>query len=627
MNKVSQEKLNKSIELHKEEIMYQTLFESMVQGVTYQNAVGEIIAVNPAAERILGLTIEQMQGKTSIDPNWKAIHEDGSDFMGENHASMVALKTGKPVHNVIMGVFNVSSNDYRWLKVNATPQFRHSEKKAFQVITTFEDITNERHSQKYLNELYSKYQYIINTANIGIVELDKKGNYTFANPSWKAMFGYNNSEVLGQHMELILSKDQSENLLFNQLIKGEIPNYQIEKKFQAKNGQPVWCDLYVSANKDLHGNLKSIVAVMIDITERKTRQHELEISEERFRTIVEGAPDPIFIQSNKRFVYLNKLAIELFGAKDEKELLGKPVLDYFHPDFHKIAKERIKALNINKQMVHDPFEQILIKLDGNEIWVETKGQPIFYNGEHGGLVFVRNVTSRKNAESKMNEYKKSLQKLTTDLMLTEEKQRKEIAANIHDHLSQSLVISKMKLNDLWNHMEPNEKQNEIGTVIKHISEALENTRKITYDLSPPVLYELGLIEAIYWLAEKIEDQNQIKVKFKTDFNDIKLSEPKLILIYRAIQEILNNAIKHSSTDQVHIRFTKYEYGLQIIIKDEGRGFDKSLLNDRSSINTGFGLFAVRERIQNLEGSFIINSTLGVGTEVKIFVPLKSNKLL
>lgn len=624
---VSFEKFNKSIELQKSKIRFQTLFESMIQGVIYQNADGQIFAANPAAERILGLTIEQMQGKTSMDPNWKAIHEDGSDFLGETHAGMVALKTGKPVHNVIIGVFNNNNNDYRWLKVNATPLFKNSEKNAYQVFTTFEDITNERNSQRKLKELYIKYQNIIHTANIGIVELDKEGNYTFVNPSWEVMFGYNSNEALGKHKELISPKDQVKNLLFDTLIQGEISNYQIERKYRAKNGQPVWCDVYVAANNDLQGNLKSIVVVMTNITERKIRQNELKASEERFRTIVEGAPDPIFIQSNEYFVYLNKLAVELFGAKDESELIGKPVLNYFHSDYHKMTLERIKRLNVNKTIVHDPFEQILVQLNGNEIWVETKGEPVFYNGEHCGLVFIRDITTRKNAESKMDAYKKSLQKLTTELMLAEEKQRKEIAANIHDHLSQSLVISKMKLHHLWKQMETDNHQSEIAIVINHISEALENTRKITYELSPPVLYELGLIDAVYWLAEKIEVQNQIKVTFETDFDDIKLSEPKLILIYRAIQEILNNAIKHSGANQIYIHFTKDEFGLQILINDKGKGFDKSVLDSKSHLNTGFGLFAVRERIENLQGTLIINSTLGLGTELKIFVPLKSNKLM
>ncbi len=290
------------------------------------------------------------------------------------------------------------------------------------------------------------------------------------------------------------------------------------------------------------------------------------------------------------------------------------------------VKKSIEVSFKNLSTWHVEFKNNLP--DGTIKWIKGIGVP--KKCEDGSVVWdslMLDITSRKEAEIKINQHKKSLQKLTTEIMLVEEKQRKEIAANIHDHLSQSLVISKMKLTDLSKRIQTHKKQKEISSIIKHISEALENTRKITYDLSPPVLYELGLIEAIYWLAEKIEHENQIKVQFISELSDIDLTEPKMILIYRSIQEILTNAIKHSGANQIQILFTRYENGLQILIKDEGLGFNAASLKIQRQVNTGFGLFAVKERIENLKGSFSINSSLGLGTEVKMFVPLKENKLL
>ncbi len=89
------------------------LFNTMLLGVVYQDATGHVIDANPAAQKILGLTLDQMQGRTSADPRWKAIHEDGSDFPGETHPAMLALETGQPVYNVVMGVFNPPLNAYR----------------------------------------------------------------------------------------------------------------------------------------------------------------------------------------------------------------------------------------------------------------------------------------------------------------------------------------------------------------------------------------------------------------------------------------------------------------------------------------------------------------------------------
>ena len=127
--------------LRESEQKYRTLFETMSQGVVQQGADGKIISVNPAAERILGLPMEQMQGRTLTNIRRRVIREDGSDFPEEKDPSMVALRTGKVVQNVVMGVFSLKADSYSWLNINAVPQFLPGEAKPFQVFTTLEDIS------------------------------------------------------------------------------------------------------------------------------------------------------------------------------------------------------------------------------------------------------------------------------------------------------------------------------------------------------------------------------------------------------------------------------------------------------------------------------------------------------
>jgi diguanylate cyclase (GGDEF)-like protein/PAS domain S-box-containing protein len=121
------------------ESTYRTLFETVPQGVVYQDTSGRITSANPAALRILGLSLDQLQGRTSIDPHWRALREDGSNFPGEHHPAMVALRTGEPVRNVIMGVIRPNES-YVWILVNAIPL--HGKDGALeQVYASFEDIT------------------------------------------------------------------------------------------------------------------------------------------------------------------------------------------------------------------------------------------------------------------------------------------------------------------------------------------------------------------------------------------------------------------------------------------------------------------------------------------------------
>ena len=113
-----------------------------------RDAEGIITDANPAAERILGLSLNQMKGKTSIDPRWKAIHEDGSDFPGETHPGMVALKTGKKVYNVVMGVFHPQKEEHRWININAVPKFKEGESTPYENFVTFDDITELKTGKK-----------------------------------------------------------------------------------------------------------------------------------------------------------------------------------------------------------------------------------------------------------------------------------------------------------------------------------------------------------------------------------------------------------------------------------------------------------------------------------------------
>ena len=133
--------------LKESEEKHRNLFETMIQGVVYQDAEGNIISANPSSERILGLTLDQMKGRTSVDPRWRSIHEDGTDFPGDTHPAMISLKTGKEV-NSIMGVFNPKYEEYRWININAVPLFKKNDKNPYRVYTTFEDITERKKAEK-----------------------------------------------------------------------------------------------------------------------------------------------------------------------------------------------------------------------------------------------------------------------------------------------------------------------------------------------------------------------------------------------------------------------------------------------------------------------------------------------
>ncbi len=137
--------------LQDSERKYRTMFESMAQGVVFQDAEGKIISANPAAERILGLSLSQMQGRTSLDPRWRTIHENGTVFPGETHPAMVALKFGREAQ-AVMGVFHPTEGSYRWISVHAVPLTKPGEQAPYQVFVSFEDITDLKKAETALQQ-------------------------------------------------------------------------------------------------------------------------------------------------------------------------------------------------------------------------------------------------------------------------------------------------------------------------------------------------------------------------------------------------------------------------------------------------------------------------------------------
>ncbi len=150
--------------IQENEERYRLLFETMTQGVVYQDSEGKIVSANPAAERILGLSLAQMQGRTSLHPEWKAVRADGSELPGEQHPSMVALRTRQPVLDFIQGIYNPLLGQHVWMVVDSLPQFRPGETAPWQVVSIFSNITRQMEAEKAAMEAAIKAANSLNAS-------------------------------------------------------------------------------------------------------------------------------------------------------------------------------------------------------------------------------------------------------------------------------------------------------------------------------------------------------------------------------------------------------------------------------------------------------------------------------
>jgi two-component system CheB/CheR fusion protein len=217
---------------------FKNLFDTMELGVVYQNDRGEITSVNPAAENILGLTLEQMQGKKSIDPHWHSVHEDGSPFPGEEHPSMIALKTGNKISGVIMGVYNPKKQNTTWIHVSAVPMFKPGAKTPFQVYATFQDITIQREAQsdamiteKHFRQLFDEMQNGIAVHEMLFNKANEPVNYRFisVNPAFEEHTGLKSKEILGKTiLEIFPQLDPGWIQRYGEVVTTGIPAHFVE---------------------------------------------------------------------------------------------------------------------------------------------------------------------------------------------------------------------------------------------------------------------------------------------------------------------------------------------------------------------------------------------------------------
>ncbi len=246
---------------------------AMSEGVVMQRAGGEIVAGNPAAERILGLTRDQMAGKTSLDPGWRAIHEDGSPFPGETHPAMVTLRTGAPQRGVVMGVCRPDGT-LRWILVNSEP-IPGPDGRPAAVVSTFVDISDRKRAEEALRESEERLRILVEKSLDGAWIIDAQSNTTFVNDRMAEMLGYTPEEMLGQPLFRFMTDEARAVAERNVERRKEGIAEEHEFRFQRKDGSEVWTILSTAHLRAPDGTYVGALATVKDISERREAQEAL----------------------------------------------------------------------------------------------------------------------------------------------------------------------------------------------------------------------------------------------------------------------------------------------------------------------------------------------------------------
>jgi PAS domain S-box-containing protein len=282
------ERRNTEAKLQASETKYRTLFENMAQGAFYQSCDGRIIDTNPAALEMFGLTREQFISKTSKDPQWQMIHEDGTAFQVQEYPSMVALKSGRIVRDVIASVLNPRKNDYVWLSFHAMPQFKPDNKRPYQVFVTLHDISALKKAEQQIRDSESRFRELFDEAPLMyIITRDKNGKPIIkdANKSFVRTVQYDVHDIINQPLEKFYTVDSARKLMqrsgYPSVMQGEIISG--ERSLIAKDGSTIHTLFRSRPEMDESGAVIGTRATFLDITDRKLADKEKKNLENKLR--------------------------------------------------------------------------------------------------------------------------------------------------------------------------------------------------------------------------------------------------------------------------------------------------------------------------------------------------------
>ena len=354
--------------------------------------------------------------------------------------------------------------------------------------------------------------------------------------------------------------------------------------------------------------------------EDKTRQ-----SEKLYRTLVETMNDGLgIIDENGLFTYVNNQVVQMSGYGRE-QMVGRPVTDFVEETSRDILKE--KLANEAKGEV-ETYELSAIRKDGHKHFVRVSPKPIFDEKGRfkGSFAVIADITERKQAEEALRESERKLRHLSSQLLTAQETERRRISRELHDELGQALTLMKIRLRSIEKALGKKQAgmREECQNILQYIDQIIENVRRLSRDLSPPILEDLGLTAAFRWLIDNFLKNDLIQVSVDIQDIDDLFSQDRQIMIYRILQEALTNIGKHAHARNVSLAVQKYDGRVSFCIHDDGRGFDLAQAAMKKLSEKGLGLAIMDERAKMLGGSLEIWSEVGKGTRITLHIPTENS---
>jgi PAS domain S-box-containing protein len=480
------------------------------------------------------------------------------------------------------------------------------------------DITDRKKAEER-NRYLAK---MLDSSPLAYIVTDLMGRITDINPALEKMTGYTKEELLGQNPIILNAEVNAKSVqesIFESLLKEEVWTGEILDK--KKNGDVHFIKSSIFPMYDEEENVISYVGFQEDINDRKNAENALKESE-RFlketQTIGKLGSYTLDIPSGKWVS--SEILDNIFGIDSnfDKSLDGWTKI--LHPEWQSIMIDYFNQEVVEDKNKFDKEYQIIRQSDKAEIWVHGIGE-LKFNDDNQPITMVgtiRDITESKFAEAKLKESEDKLRNLSRYLNNVREEDRKKIAREVHDDIGQKLTAINLDVSWIKQNIPAEfvELKEMFDPVLEIINQSIITVQRISTELRPGILDDLGLLNAIQWQSNEISRRSNLLFTLNLYEDEIALPDKVKTALFRVYQEALTNIVRHSKAKNVSVNLGIQERNIIFEITDDGIGISKSNINDFTS----FGIIGMRERVAYINGNIEITNLANTGTKIKMTVP-------
>jgi PAS domain S-box-containing protein len=463
---------------------------------------------------------------------------------------------------------------------------------------------------------------ILQAAQEAILMVDEHQRIVAMNPAAERMFCCTTSQVLGQSLERFIPPGQRAGhaarvgeFAASELLQQRMAQHRRITATRMDGGEfPVEITLSRVDMAGDRGVRHYFAALVLDLSEQHHLRDELERFKRRLRSVFELAPVAIWIAENDRVVFANRAAERLFGH--DEPIVGQGVYELLEPGSHDAVRQQVaRALagERNVELVHGS----VVRSDGTQREVEIALAALPDHGRTTVQMVVADVTQRRLELAELAQSRESLRRLSTNVVEAREEERRRIARELHDELGQRLTALKMELSTLPGVGTQAARQERVDGLMTMLDDTLASVRRISADLRPMMLDDLGLNAAIEWLARDIARRMGIEITVRLTENDAPVDDRVATAVFRMVQEALTNVARHARATDVTVLLEQHDGELELVVEDNGTGYPKDAMKREGS----FGLLGMRERATMLGGHLEFGNAPGSGARLTVRLPL------